>query len=418
MDRFGSGSCRKGCVAATLFWLLAATPSAVLAQEPQPFRRDDEIDGRDFDYSDVTFLHHFTYRPRTELQWEWIRNPSGFRATAGSIRSDEFYADLAIRRRWALDEHYFFELRSEVAEDFDGRYHHIVTGVGRHLGSGWSAAVHGELEGAKENIDASVELRWEDQLGLGRRLRIVGMAVDATYNGKNDEFAEYERSPFTTFVEGLWTTESGVSGQAWVNWNSDTRLEREADGHDFTYRRLHGGARALVPWSSWQLMLEGLGERGRTERTPFDPTTATDDDERRLSRYHLRARAELERTVNERVAVWGGYTYFRLLERDRRPRDLTLDRKILRREHTVYVGATWKISERVLLWPGLYLDFPDNREDLDFAGISDADRSMVGKIALPLEVAFANGARLTINPTVRVDEARFGGGNVQLHVPF
>lgn len=391
-------------------------PVFATAQEPQPFRRSDEIDGRDFKYSDVTFLHQFTYRPRTELEWEWIRNPSGFRATAGSIRSDEFYVDLALRKRWWLDEKHFFELRSEVTEDFDGRFEHIVTGFGRHLIGGWTAAIHGEIEGAKENIDAALELRWEDPQVRGRRLRIVGMAVDAIFNDKNDEFSTYARRPFTTFLEGLWTTESGASGQAWLNWNSDTRLEYES--HDFTYRRVHGGARTRVPWRAWHLTLEALGERGLSNRVPMDPTTATDDDERRLSRYHLRTRAELERSLSEKLTLWGGHTYLRLLERDRRPRDLTLDRSMTRREHTLYTGVTWRLSERVVFWPGLYLDFIDNRDDQSFANLRDDDRGMVGKMAFPVEFAFASGARLTINASVRVDQARFGGGNVQLYVPF
>ena len=35
-----------------------------------------------------------------------------------------------------------------------------------------------------------------------------------------------------------------------------------------------------------------------------------------------------------------------------------------------------------------------------------------------VEFHFREQAMLTLNPTMRLDEARFGGANVQVHVPF
>lgn len=405
-------SVRLATIALLLFVL-----ETTRAQEPNPLRREDVIDGRDFEYNEISFLHRFTYRPRTDLQWAWIRDPSGFRVTAGSVRSDELYLDLLLRKRWALDERFFFEFRQEVAEDFDGNFARTIAGAGLNLGLGWSAAVLAELDGTKENIDTHLELTWNG--GTGRRLRIAAVAPDTSFNEKTKANEEYSRNPYTIFLEGLWTTEAGVSGQGWVNWNTTTRLDRPGEGYDFTYRALQGGVRALVPWRQWKFTAEGRFERGRNERIPIDFANATDVQQRQISRRHAEARLELNREISEHWDGWVGYRYFHWLERERRPQDLTNDRRITRRESMLYAGVTWRIRDHIVFWPGLYLDFVDNRETYDFnPARNDPEDGLVAKLALPIEILFKKGARLTINPTIRLDEFKFGGGNLQLQVPF
>ena len=392
----------------------AADGQRIGTPEPEPFRLDGEIDGRDFEYNEESFLHRFSYRFRPSRVRNWFRTREGFRGTVGSVRSDEFYVFEELRKTITLSEQHHFLFRHKRDEDFDGRYDRTQIGLGTRFGSNWYANVLGEIVGEKEEIDPQFELVFAGARGSG--VRFAFLPVDFTLNSKSDS-DRYATKPYTYFFEGLWRGENDVELGVWVNANPHLRLDRELEGFDFTYDQYAGEVHVELPvgseWSLRALIGAEAGERDRRQHTPGAP------DERRLTRMHWQSTVEAERSVREDVDVWFGVRYFHLDERDRRPREPLLDREIIRREGMIYGGVSWRLSERVLFWPGLYVNVIDNSEDFPFdPAQNDDDDGYVGKLSFPVEILFGENATITAGLGLLVHRLKFGGANVQVQIPF
>ncbi|MEM7165169.1 MAG: hypothetical protein AAF581_06865 [Planctomycetota bacterium] len=402
----------------TIAALLALTvwPGLANAQDPEPFRRDDEVAGRDFQYNELSFLHRFSYRYRPASDWSWSRHRQGYRGTGGSVRSDELYVEQELRKRLELDSSLFFDFRHRVSEDFDGRYDRTLTGVGLRLRDSWSVTLLADIVGNKGDIDTHLETAWT---GEQHHLRLALVLPDTVVNSKGD-VDRYSQAPYTAFAEFGWLHDSGVEYDIWFNANPHTRLERPKDSLDFAYDRYSAGTRLRMPvGGTWWLHADAAGETSGRTWNPFPGATATDLNDRSLQRKHWELNAELHKPLHANVDGWIGLRYFRFEERDRRPQAPLVNGSITLRETMAHLGVVWRVRESVTLWPGLYGQFANSR--YGFPGNpaeSDNDASFRGKLAVPIEVRFERPAVLTINPTFRLDDLRFGGANVQFEAYF
>lgn len=410
---------RVDCTLVVLLLLLntLSATSPLNAQGPEPFRRDRELEGRDLEYNELSFLHRFTYRYRPAADWEWRRHRQGLRTTAGSVRGDELFVRSELRKLVDLDPAAFLEFRHLTDEDFDGRYDRTLTGLGLRFLDSWTLTLLANIVGEKEDIDTHIEAAWQTQ--AGRRFRVALVLTDSMLNSKGDR-DRYSQQPYTLFADFHSLHDGGLEYVAWLNTNTHTRLERRTTDVDFQYDRYSAGARARYPLTEdlWLHVDAQVETSGRTWQ-PLKVAPATDDNDRRLQRRHWEVNAELHTPLRPQLDAWIGARYFRFEERDRRPQAVALTNTITRRETLVHCGVIWRVRDRVTLWPGLYGQFPNSRHRYPSSPLlEENDSSFVGKLAVPIEVRFEKPAVLTINPTFRIDDFRFGGGNVQLEVTF
>lgn len=394
------------------FGLLDATS---FAQEPEPFRGDDgEIDGRDFRYGSDGFLQRFSFDFQPVLDRAWPVAEEGFRGTAGSISSGEFYSEQHFRWRPRLDEDWFFDLRYRRQEDFDSRYDRILTGLGRRWGeSGWSSTILANVVAEKPGIDTQFETAWSSARGDRARFGLV--LVDLPHD-KSDEF-EYDEQPLTLFAEGgAWLADS-LWVDAWTNLNLPLRRTELDDGFDFTYEQYTAG----LDWTyhhadGWSVGQSFEGLFGQRSRRTFDGDLT---EEQRFSRRHWTSRLWFRRDLSPDVTLDCGLRRFALDERDRRPFASDDARDLVRREWILDVAVSWRYSRRATFAPHLFIAATDNEEQAPYdpMGIDDRDEDFLAKINLPLVIHFDRGL-LSLNPSFTLHEPSFGGGNVQIQIPF
>ncbi|HQH27479.1 MAG TPA: TonB-dependent receptor [Oligoflexia bacterium] len=380
--------------------------------ESEPFRRDDEeIEGRDFDYSDEDFLHRFTYRIRTDWQNVWNAEQEGIVLTAGSATTNELYAVHLLKKTIALNETFTGIIRHQRSEDFDGRYDRLLTGVGVNLPHNWSVSLVGDIVAEKEDIDPQLELAWNSP--WGHRLRVIYTATDALFDEKNDEDAEYTRQPYTLFAEGRARLSEQLMLAGWMNYNSELEL-RMGDGRDFTYNQtMYQAAVLWQPNGNWQLLLSAGGQDGeRALRSPESAVTS------QLERAHAGATFEVQFRHTDAFKTYYGYNYFYLSEIGLYPNVLPLGGELKRREHMIYSGIIWQISDQIGISPGVYLDVIDNRYPADEEEIAERVEKLLAKITMPLEYSFSPRAKMTVNPTYELHKTNFGGLNIQFLVLF
>lgn len=339
--------------------VLAATPECVAGQEysrpADPFRGDDEILGREFEYNALSFLHRFSYSFRPETVRRWNGNPQGYRGTGGSVTSEEFYVVQEFAKTFRVDGPFLFDFQYRRAEDFDGTYDRVLLGGGVELGKGWSTLLRGDVVQSKEEVDLHVETRWESVGGSRARFGVV--VVDWFFNTKAPDSRRYSTRPFTYFASGLWV---GPKGQVegWLNYNAPLRQERPLEGFDFTYDQLSGGFSATQSLSdAWSVHAFARGERGTRGYRGSEPGFIREGD---FDREATDARVEVMHTPNATFRTWVGVRYFRLSEKDTRPNAAESEQDLLRRESMMYGGVGWRLGDRFLLWPTLYLQNLDN----------------------------------------------------------
>jgi len=384
------------------------------AWDPEPFRREDAIRGRDIEYNQESFLHRFSYRFRPSHERRWNRRRQGLRGSVGSVRSSEFYVFEELRKRWELDDSLFVDFFHKSDEDFDGPYMRTLTGIGACLGAGWAASVSGEFEAQKENIDVYADMAWEN--AQGSRFRAAVVAPDATFNAKSDS-GSYTERPLTLFSESLWCGESGSELGAWLNLNLDVDLDLPEESLFFTYGQFSAGGSGSLPLGSkWRVSVEGEGGQGdRTwETAALDERSLTTFDRR-----HGWIGLQLDRKLSEELTLWLGARHFSLTE-DRRSSDPTQSAgEIRRRENLLHAGVEWQIRDDIIFWPGVYINLIDNSDTLTQTGSAELQTSeWNGKVALPVEIRVRRTALVTLNPTMHLHRSRFGGGNIQVQLLF
>ncbi|MCA1805898.1 MAG: hypothetical protein LC646_11315 [Xanthomonadaceae bacterium] len=382
--------------------------------DPQPFRMEDALAGRDIHYNDVSFLHRISFLPITPPSSGLAEDREGLFGSAGSTRSNELYALMHLQKTMPLDNDWFLRYRFQRDEDFDGRYDRNLLGVGRDFGEGWSASFSGDIEGDKSRIDLEAELTWRD--GAGSHARLVLVAPDYLFNDKQEE-AQFTRQPYTGFADLRWQWTEAIALLAFVNHNTDTSLRNESLDLDFHYRKTAGGVGIDADLGAWQLRAWLEGEQGRRRHESLSASFAP----ARLSRRHHELGAELGRDLGPDLAGRAGVRVLRFEETGRHGGD-PMDEVGLRRDETMlYAGVSWRLGARYRFYPTVYLNFIDNHERFPADPVRNRDdEGFVGKLGLPLEVLVheASGATLTFNPTLYLHRLAFGGGNLQASIPF
>ncbi len=382
--------------------------------DPEPFRRD-RLSGREFDYNAESFLHRFSFEPKPALGGFRTLDSNGISTVAGSTRSRELYVRTDAQLELPLDGPAFAGYRFRRDEDFDGRFDQNLVGGGARV-NGWQASVWGDVVGAKEDVDVHADLRWQGR--QGNRIRAGIVAVDAFFNSKQRD-GRYREYPYTYFLSGRWRATENLAFYGFSNVNAPVRLEMSTTGLRSDDEQYSGGVGVdltVAPAVSASVELEGL--YGLREQRALEGEVAT---EQRLRRSHVAVTAELRQRWDGGYRRWIGLRLLHFAENDRRPAAVTETVERERREYTLYGGQRWALGARTTFAPGVFLAFHDITEEYPDDSDSDGrDVGFYGKFtpALELVVNERTGGVVTLNPTVRLHRAAFGGGNVQVHLPF
>ena len=166
-----------------------------------------------------------------------------------------------------------------------------------------------------------------------------------------------------------------------------------------------------------ELAFEGLS--GDRREAQLDPPPPVPD---QLDRQYRAGILEWRQQLTPGTQQWMGLRWLRFEEEDQRISNPLLTRIIDRHETTLYLGREYRVSDRVTLSPNLFLAYhdiidetPDN-PDVD----SRSRRQFYGKFAPAATVTLneTTGATLTLLLSARLHDGNFGGGNVQVSIPF
>ena len=387
---------------------------ALLAYEPEPFRRD-EVDGRPFDYGRFAFIDRYSYQFRPDWEDEWEANPQGFRVTGGSISSHKLYTKQALRKQIELIEGLFGEVRYDRHEDFYSRYYRFLMGMGYEFVSNWSFSLLGDVTPDKSDSDVYLELRWKD--GKNNLFRFAYVLPDYFYNSKSENKQKYGRKPRTFFAEGRAALHEKLSVAGWLNINRPLELYGAEKNFKYDYRQVRGGGRvSLRVTEAARLLFNADSEGSRDSISHMNPAYVGIRD---LERDHWAADAALAYTFPPKYQGWIGARYFFLDERDFRPNDPLNNGMMERNEYMLHSGLGWNISDKFSFVPALFFTWLDNRED--YPGAKEkvgADKELLAKLNLTLDYKFSEKARGSFNPSWQLPGGPFGGFNVQFQAFF
>ncbi len=395
--------------------LLLGTGSAAADwTNPEPFRRD-RVDGREFDYNAESFLHRFSFQPKPALGRGNPVMQDGLYGVAGSSRSDELYVQMWAQATLETETPLFFGYRFRRTEDFDGRFDHNLVGFGAHVGP-FRVSLWGDVVGAKEDIDLHGEVLW--QPGAGNHLRFTLVAPDAVYNSKQSD-GEYLRKPYTYHLDGQWEVAEDLRLYGFVNHNDHMRWREDDRGFRLSDRQHSAGVGMDLQLNrTWSASVELEGLYGVRRR---DGVAGPDEADQRLRRNFGLVTVELRQWLRDDLQAWYGARYLRLDETDRRPRDAEEFVERERRETMVYGGVRYRWTDVISFAPGVFVNYADNEERYPGdPGEDDSDRGIYAKLTPSVELLVdrRTGGYIAINPTARLHRAAFGGGNIQVYLPF
>ncbi|TVP57354.1 MAG: hypothetical protein EA349_06545 [Halomonadaceae bacterium] len=397
-------------LAAPLQALAAFSPD--LRMEPQPFRQDQVIDGRRFDYNAESFIHRASFAPPRAIAASVIPQ-DGITGTAGSSRSDELFVDMAIQTTHELDQGVHFQYRFRRTEDFDGTYDRNLVGIGYQVNERFSARLMGDVIRDKSRIDLQPEFTWQS----GERLTLHGALVfsDQMLNGKQDE-DRFNTAPITRYLGLQWQLTDRQGLRAYGNHTPTTALEQGATGTRFRDRH----SRAGVAWDwhpnsheHWQWLAEGE----TTDRASrLEEQTALNEMTRRFWRSRVQYRQQGHDV--ERLRLGGQFLFLReegdFIGNQQEHTD--------RREVMLFAGTGWRLSSAWRFEPTVFVAHVEGNsfEQDEPQEVSDDLNGTYAKITLPFnwQPGGPEGATISLNPTFRLHRAAFGGGNLSLSIPL
>ncbi|TVR17858.1 MAG: hypothetical protein EA401_00180, partial [Planctomycetota bacterium] len=374
-----------------------------------------------------SFLHRLSFEAQPRLLQQRRLTGNGIEGTAGSTRGSELYVRSHLRLHADLNERWFAEASHRRSEDFDGRYDTLLTGAGvRH--HKWQAALLADVEGAKENIDMHLRLGWQASDDQLLRLSIVGS--DVPFNDKQSS-ATYDRQPYTAHLYGAMQPWEALQVRGFLNLNMPMRLDHPDSGMRSEDEGIAAGISAHLSLGDQWHMAMSLEGRYRLRHSwlddiPDDPMD-TQFPEQRLRRNNLVAKGEVGTQHHDGSQSWMGMRAFYLKETDRRPSDDSGAEHINRREYTIYAGHRRHIHGHWHAAPSIFLarhdieiDRPHVDPDDDDREVYERDVGFYGKFSPTLEyrvLADRQGV-ISLIPHFRLHRAAFGGGNVQVFLPF
>lgn len=379
---------------------------------PEPFRLE-RLDGRSFMLNEESFLHRSSFQamPVVRMQDAWAED--GWYGTAGSTRSREFYVQSHLQKRVQFDVPMFVGVRFRRDEDLDGRFDRTLFGSGYASADGrLELGVWGDVQGSKEQIDLQVEGVWRPR--ANQWLRATVISPDAMYNSKTYDSSFYQRKPLTLHLAAGTSFAAGQQLYGFTNLNRQMEYHRPELDQQWTDKQYSAGIGWLLPVSAnWQLGLQSQGLYGLRQQLQGDALVL--QLRRQFSDTHL----ELQSRQSQRIDYWGGVRYLTLREQDQTQLS-QLQMLEQRDEWMLYGGFAWNWRHWIRLKPALMLSYadikgqrPDDDEPLDFSGI-------MAKLVPMVEFLLhqQSGAVIRVNPTIELHNLSFGGGNVQVHIPF
>jgi hypothetical protein len=380
--------------------------------EPNPWRREALLEGRDFNYSREAFLHRESYRHRSN---DPPTDADGVRGTAGSVTGDELYTDIHLQKTfWADDERLGFFVRMQRFEDFDGYFDRQIVGVAARLGSAWQVALAGDVKGSKAETDVQLEARWQPD--DDRLLRLVYVAPELFFNDK-DGAGEYDKQPHTAFLHYRHNFGGGSVAELALNHSPRAVFDTEDGSLRADGRQTRLMARGEVPVGA-----QRLGARLELDRTRrrFDwtenPASGAESFRRDMVAATLYAAFD-EVPFNPTVGV----RHFSLKEDGWFGSGIASTGRVRRDELIGYAGVVIPATARQRWEPTVYVDRHDvSRRFFDVTGRDSERDGWAAKLAVPWRylVSESNDAVLTVSLTFRLHTTNFGGGNIQLHWPL
>ncbi|GAA3946417.1 hypothetical protein GCM10022278_01970 [Allohahella marinimesophila] len=375
------------------------------------------VEGRDQNYNAVRYLHEFSYRHSQ-------RHPGptefGVRGTAGSVGSDVLYLDFRYRQDFEFnDGRQAFMLDIQRGEDLDGLYERQIFGFRHQLLEKTEVWLQGDVTADKSTADAYFSVR--RYLGNESWLHASWILPDLYFNTKSDSADEFETEPATAFLqwhqplkgedEGLGTTLSlnYLPEAVIVSDTGQLRVESESISAALTHDW-------MLP--AWWLTLDIGGERTqrayRLRQAEGEVTPVGFD------RYLWEITLQSTYTPHpNRPSL--GLRYLSVREQGYFGRNLDDVGDIDRREPMIFGSLDFQVSERTQLTPELYLSWVDISQRFDSGRNRSRDEDgFIGKLAFPFVYLMSpeDNAVLTISPSILLHEARFGGGNLQVHWPL
>ena len=400
---------------------LSLPTTADIWTEPAPMRRDALLEGRSFNYNSESFLHRLSFRQLSERPWS---DADGLSGTAGSSRSNELYFDMFLQKTLRADDgrNEAF-VRMQRSEDFDGYFDRQIIGFGHRLGD-YRLAIAGDVRAEKAETDVQFEAQWQPD--NQRLVRLAMILPDAYFNDKTPRDAEYRTRPVSYFVHarfgGALQGSPGWGFQGALTYSPPARIIDRELGIDASGNRTRAMAEITLPLVGVlrpRIRLEG--ERS-TRSFSFTRSDVPEDDffRRRMHSVHLMA----THTSAHLTPTFGLY-HLRLHESGWFGDNLAVSGRESRDELIGFVGIRQQLGDRWHWEPTLYAGHSSviQAQVADTASGDEQnnnDDEWQGKLALAFRYTLdeANGAVLTINPTLRLHRAAFGGGNIQLHWPF
>ena len=391
----------------------AGSTLADIWTEPNPLRREALVDGRDFSYGSEAFLnrlsyHHLSDQPTTDRD--------GVRGTAGSVTGDELFVDIHLQKTLDFtDERHAVILRMQRFEDFDGRFDRQIVGFARRLGNDWRIALAGDVRGSKAETDIQLEASWTPD--AARLLRLTYIRPEAFYNEKGADSSRYRDEPQIWFLHYRNRPDGGIHTEIAINLSPSATFEDPQAGLLAEGRQLRLMANGSLPARDWRLSARiELEDTDRSFDWRDPPAADADQFRRRMHAVDVSARLGLHR-----LAPTVGARHFRLEEDGWLGASTASTGRIRHDEVTLYASLTFTRGDRHSWQPTVYLSDIDADRALDLQPARSRSKSgFAGKLALPWRytVNEAQGAVLTVNPTLKLHEMAFGGGNVQLHWPL
>lgn len=403
------------CWASLLLLSLPAAAQLLHPMEPTPFRRAT-LDGRPFDLNGMSFLHRISYQPMPLLGRRGPVQDRILQGSVGSISGDEFYTRIEAAIHFPLDGPFFAGYRFRRDEDFDGPFEWNLVGIGTKF-EHWRVSVWGDIVQDKSSVDLHLDI--SRQAPEGHFVRLVWILPDMIHNDKTED-SRYAPKPTSLFLRGEWVLSPSFSLLGFAQLNNRAELEKFTTNQRFTNRMLSGGAG--IEWrvderQTVELAFEGLS--GDRREAQLDPPPPVPD---QLDRQYRAGILEWRQQLTPGTQQWMGLRWLRFEEEDQRISNPLLTRIIDRHETTLYLGREYRVSDRVTLSPNLFLAYhdiidetPDN-PDVD----SRSRRQFYGKFAPAATVTLneTTGATLTLLLSARLHDGNFGGGNVQVSIPF
>lgn len=381
---------------------------------PEPFRLD-RLDGRQFDYNKESFLQRlsFTEQPLQGQQLWWQQN--GWYGSGGSSRGKEFYIHSLLQQRLTFDAPVFLGVRHKRSEDLDGVYDRTLFGAGYQSAQGWDLGIWGEVNAAKEDMD--IQLEANRVFADGSWLTGAVVFTDLQYNSKTYGENRYQQYPITLYATG-GTELAGQRLAAFVNLNLKARYDNLEQQQSFSDEQVSAG----ISWQrklteQHQLTLEAQGLYG--QRSAEALTEQSEALSWQLTRRFQQLTLEWQWFAHAQQPALG-LQASRLDEND--SRFAAGDRAAeYRREAFAYFRLERPWSEQWSWRPTLYAGYASVRSELRIHSDEPLhDRAWLGKFSpnWVWHLSAQTGAYLLINPTVKLHNLQFGGGNIQVHIPF